>query len=340
MRCAVALSILGLTWLSSSGTAFAQTEDAKKRARSLFFDGAAAVDAGKPADGLPKLEEAEKLFHAPTHVLYIARAQARLGRLIDARATYGKLIEEKLAAGANQAFVDAQSSGRTELADLERRTPKLIVRVEPADARDLGVVMNGATFEGSRLGSAFPVDPGVYVFEAKATGLEGPKVTVDAAERTTTEVRLLLREIGAPRADVDPKSVVVTRPDDAGPADSSAGLSTVQIASIPMMGLGGAGLVVGGVMLGLHFANKSDADALATCAPSCTDAEIDEIVSLDEQGAGFGTTGIIGLSAGGALLGTGIVLFLASGDDSAPAAGRLHVRPVIGAGFAGLEGSF
>ncbi len=318
----------------------------KDQARDLFRDGAALVEDGKPADGLPKLLEAESLFHAPTHVLYIARAQASLNKLIDAQASYKKLAEEKLGPNASQGFKDAQATAKKELPELERRIPKVQVKPEPADSEELVIVMNGATLEPGRIGAAFAVDPGQYTFEGKAKGLEAQKVIVDAAERTTTEVRMLLRPIGSAPAEGGDTRNVIVRGEDGSVQDASGGWGAVRIASLPMMGVGGAGMVAGGVLLVLHFVKSGEADDLAACAPACTPAQVADIGSLDSEAAGFGTGGIIALSAGAAFLAGGVVMYLvggsSAGDGPAGAAetSSFHVAPVVGPGFVGAAGTF
>jgi hypothetical protein len=340
----LALCLSGV--LTTSSIASAQAKDAKARARDLFSDGASAVEDGKPADGLPKLQEAESLFHAPTHVLYIARAQAALGKLIDSETTYKKLVDEKLPKDASKPFLDAQASGKKELADLERRIPKVLVKPDPSDAKGLGVVMNGASLDADKIGVVFPVDPGQYSFEAKADGLEAQKVTVDAAERTTTEVRLMLRPLGSAPVEGGDKNVIVRREDGSiGGAPGEGGFTGIQIASFPMMGVGGAGLVVGGVLVGLHFVRQSDADAEAACAPACTPTEVADIESLDNEAASFGTGGIIALSAGAAIATAGVVMFFVGGDSGSAAApssqeAAVRVTPIVGPGYAGVSGTF
>jgi len=327
--------------LAVVSSASAQPSDAKSKARALFEAGATAVEAGKPADGLPKLLEAESLFHAPTNLLYIARAQASLGKLLDSKATYEKLIGEKLAARAPTAFKDAVTDGRKELTELERRIPKVLVKAEPVDAAHLDIVMNGASLDAEKIGVPFAVDPGQYSFEAKADDLEAQKVTVDAAERTTTEVRLLLHAVGATPTANDGKSVVVRR-DEGGSGEE--GFTAIQLASFPMMGVGGAGLVVGGILVGLHFVSQGEADDLADkCAPSCTPAEVAAVGSKDDDAAAFGTGGIIALSAGAAIATAGVVMFFVGGDSgSAPTSSdaKVTVTPLVGPGFVGVTGTF
>ena len=169
---------------------------AKDEARELFKKGTAALDAKQYTEAAELLRQAEERFHAPTHLLYLARAQSGMKQLLAAKATYEKLRDEKLPPKTSDAFVDAQKQAVKELEELTQRLPKVVVRVEPS-AADAVVTMNGETLAAEKLGPELPIDPGKYTFEAKASGLESGRVTVEAGERTTTEVKLVLRGLPA-----------------------------------------------------------------------------------------------------------------------------------------------
>ena len=81
-------------------------------ARDLAKKGAEAFVAGNHAEALDFMTRAEALVHAPPHLLYIARAQAALGKLVAARETYLKVTREELPASAPRAFKDAQSQAK------------------------------------------------------------------------------------------------------------------------------------------------------------------------------------------------------------------------------------
>jgi len=303
LRILSAGAMLGALCVPSEAFAQKPAGDAKSKARDLFKQGAKAIEAGKHAEGLPFLEQAEALFHAPTHLLWIARAKAALGRLLEAQETYQKLVAELLPTAASDAFKDAQKTGKTELAELDKRIPKLLVRPQPADAAGLVVKMNDADLAADRFGVPFGVAPGSFTFTARADGLSASNVTVDAAERTTTEVRLVLHPIGQ-KGPVD-SGISVVKEDP--------GWSGMKIAGVVVMGVGGAALAAGGTLGALHFVRKSEADdKFAECGGDCRS----EWESLDADAALFGNLAIGLLAGGAALLGTGILVFaLAPGSD-------------------------
>ncbi|NUO53879.1 MAG: hypothetical protein HOV80_33970 [Polyangiaceae bacterium] len=315
---------LGLA-LSHAHPAAAAPDDDKAKARDLFTKGAQAVEEGRAAEGLPMLTEAERLFHAPTHLLYIARAQAATTKLLEARETYKKLIGEALPAKASKPFLDAQANGRKELAALEGRIPRVIVQVEPQPS-DLNVTLDAASLPKA-LGESIEINPGAHTVVAKAAGYVDGSVTVMAPEGRTTEVRikLALEKKGGPVTPVEPEP------------DSGGDWPPMRIASIPLMAVGGAGLVAGGAMGIVSLLKTSDADdQFEACGAPCRD----EITSLDEEAATLGTASIIGMAAGAAVLTTGIILFVVGGDGEPAPAQSGSARMLAGPGFIGVEGAF
>jgi hypothetical protein len=114
-------------------------------------------------------QEAEARFHAPTHLLYIARAQVKAGLLLEAKATFAKVLAEKLPEGAPAPFREAQTSARAELAEVEALLPQISItlRDPPAGAR---VTLDGEPLASSDLGRALPRNPGAHAIVVEAPG--------------------------------------------------------------------------------------------------------------------------------------------------------------------------
>lgn len=333
LRLAVLAVAAAAAALSPAGAAQAQGKPsaaeaaAKDEARELFKKGTAALDAKRYDEAVDLLRQAEERFHAPTHLLYMARAQVGAKKLLGAKATYEKLRDEKLPAKTSDAFVDAQKQSVKELEELALRIPKISLRVEPSPA-DAVITMNGEALAADKIGPEMAIDPGKYTFEAKAAGLESGRVTVEAAERTTTEVKLVLVPIGGKQQ--SGTSTVKT-------SSASGAWSPMKIASVPLMGLGGAGLVVGGALGALHFVRASEADdKYAECFATCRE----EVESLDQESATFGSAAIGALAGGAALLATGIVLFAVAPSGSSDEAPEAALRVELLPGGAALSGRF
>jgi hypothetical protein len=79
-----------------------------------------------------RFRAADRLFHAPTVVIFEARCQQRLGKLTEAEALYVQLLDEPLPKDAPAQFVEAHRNAERELADLRAQ------RKQQAPAPPLG----------------------------------------------------------------------------------------------------------------------------------------------------------------------------------------------------------
>src|SRR5688572_28290531 len=97
-------STLALALLAAPQRAAAQSDEQRAAARSLATDGAAAFNEGRYQDAIDMMTRAESLVHAPPHLLFIARSEENLGRLVKAREAYLKIVKEQIPPGAPGAF--------------------------------------------------------------------------------------------------------------------------------------------------------------------------------------------------------------------------------------------
>src|SRR5437016_5860076 len=123
---------------ATTAPVMAQTDEQRAGARSLATDGATAFNEGRFKDAVDLFSKAESLVHAPPHLLFIARANTKLGQLVKAREAYLKIAKEQLPANSPQAFRDAQAAASRELATIDHKIGSLAIKVEGApDAKDL-----------------------------------------------------------------------------------------------------------------------------------------------------------------------------------------------------------
>src|ERR1700743_1878747 len=101
-----------LAALLVSPGARAQSAADKATAREAATEGIGLYRAGKYAQALDRLKRAQALYDAPVHLLYIARAEEKLGQLVEAPETYRSLDRYTLPAGAPAAWTAAVEDGR------------------------------------------------------------------------------------------------------------------------------------------------------------------------------------------------------------------------------------
>lgn len=296
-------------WASAQGAQKKTAEESPKdKARKLFDQGTKALDDGDAKTALDALTEAEALYHAPSTLFHLGRAQIALDMFLEARATFQKVVDEKLGPKPPDAFKKAQTDAKTALQDLAARIPKVLLTVEPKDATNLAITMNGQALGDVRVGQASEINPGKYVFEATADGMTAAKLTVSVADRTTAEVKLVLSPIGKPPVE----SSVAVSGGDAWPDG--------RIASIPVMIAGGLIMATGGAMFGLSAARRGDADDRYAECPTCQA----EVVAIDDEATLFGNLGIGFAAGGGATLLAGVLMYVLI--DGAPS----NEEPAVG----------
>jgi hypothetical protein len=318
-----------------------QSDEERAAARAAATEGVQLLEQGRYGEALDRLRRAEALVHAPTHLLYIARTQVKLGLLVEASETYVKIVREALAPDAPRAFVEAQSTAALEGKELDARIPTLLIRVEGAGAREATVTLDGTPLPAPMIGLAAPVNPGVRVLRAVAKDGTTAEVRVKLASGARETAVLVLRPPAPPPP--PPLSSPATDAARAAPppADDTEPTGGPELG--PLLGWGTVGLGIAGLGVGTAFVvvNRSKrGQANDLCAGAiCPLADKTRIQSLDQQADTAATISWIAFGAGGAALVTGLVLLLTSGGAKKKVASSGWL-PWVGAGSCGASGEF
>jgi serine/threonine-protein kinase len=302
--------LLGVSLFSLALHGSAQTKSGGNRAaaEALFNQGRTLMTAGKYAEACPKFEASQELDPGLGTMLNLAECYEKTGRTASAWAEYREAIPLARAAG---------SKARQDLAieraqALEERLSTLTIRAmtgDPTDAQ-LEVRRDGVAVRAAELGAPIPVDPGEHLIEAQAPGHEpwSSKVQVGAdAAKVSVDIPKL-KPTGSNAAPAAATPIVTTTSTSAPPSDRPATDGSAQ--RITGLVLGGAGVVgVGlGTFFGLRASSKwSDAKAKCTDYPYGCGSEGTDLRSGARSAGNVSTIAFI---AGGALLATGVVLYL------------------------------
>jgi hypothetical protein len=354
-----ACALLGASLLGWSRPSLAQTDEQRAGARTLATEGATAFNEGRYKEAVDLFTKAESLVHAPPHLLFLARAHAKLGQFVKAREAYLKIVKEQLSPTAPQAFRDAQTAAEEERKQVEPHIGRLLVKVEGAEtAKDLSVTIDGQPFSTVLLGVPQPIDPGEHTVVATATGFKAApsKVAIkDAGGQGAVTIKLEVDPNAAPV--VAPLAAAaapapVESPSGAPPSDSASNKNGLRIGSYVGFGVGIAGVALGTVFVLQSVGKRNDADTAASeleqaygCSttggrPACdaTTPEAIKVAELDDDARSAKTIGIISYVVGGVGLATGVTLFvLSQGKDEKKSA---YVAPYVGPGAFGLRGAF
>jgi hypothetical protein len=326
-----------LTILTISSPALAQTDSDKATARELAKEGADALEKKDFAKAEDRFTRADKLFHAPTLVLGLARAQVGLGKLVAAQENYHSILREELTPNAPEAFVQAQADARKELTALTPQVPWVVLSVEGAsDLSQAKVKIGSDVVPAAALGVKRAIDPGEHTVRVELPGYEPAEKTFSVTPGATASVSVTLSPA---RPDAPPKG---TSGPVEPPPPSGGGLFPHQdVVGIVLLGVGSAGVVVGAVTGALALQKHDDLVAAGCTDAGCPASQQEALGSYHT----LGTLSTAGFITGGVGLAAGLVLVLTAPKapkklDAAPAAFAPVVRPYFGAGEIGVVGRF
>jgi len=336
----------------------ARAEDASAAetaaARALAVEGLKLAQAGDCASAVPKLERAEKLYHAVVVASRLGECYVSVGRLVEGTETLRKLLREPQPADATPALSKALDRAQRALDAAKPRIAGLTVKV--AAVQDMSVRLDGVLVPSALVDTEIPTDPGEHNIEVSAPGFLKSSTHIKVADAEKKNVTLTLTR--------DPNAAVVVAPPDAAPrsvaqSPASSGpqptAPVVEPRAAPThppnhttayvsLGVGAAGLVTGGVLgvltLGQHK-TLHDQCPNDVC-PSDKQADLASAKKL-------GTLSTIAFGVGGAGLVLGTVLLFTTGSgttDRAAAApksgfaGIAAARVAVGPGQILLDGNF
>lgn len=330
--------------LGAPARAFAQTPSAEDiaSARALGVEGVRLAESGDCTAALPKLEAAERLYHAPTTLERLGECQVNLGQLVAGTENLNRVVRETLPANAPAPFVAAQHRAAQLLAITQPRIGKLRIHVDGAPIDKVSATVDGAPVPSALFDSGRPTDPGAHEVKATAPGFKTATASVQVAAGNEAQVTLVLepdlnagapQESGAPAAEATSSGASVAAP---APAGSTA---PNRLPAFIAFGAGGAALIVGSVSGIMALGSKSSLDnacANKLCPPS-SQSDIDALSTR-------ATVSTIGFVAGVGFVALGAVLFAtAHGGEARPtatAAASLRLKPWLGVGSAGVGGTF
>ena len=294
-------------------------------ARALGVDGITLADGGKCKEAVEKLERAEKLHHAPTTAVWLAECEIELGKLVVGTERLQRIVHEPLSAGAPPAFAAAALRAQKRLDEVLPRIPTLRIAVSAPVGTKLVLTIDGEPVPDATLDTARPVDPGKHTVQVTARGFLASSVTTSLVEGQARSVSLELRpDPNARRAAV------------AVPAERPAGGSLWKAPTVIAFGLGalglGAGIASGAAAAGRSAALESACDANKVC-PTSMQSDI-------AAGKRWSTISTVSFIGAGVAVATGIVLLLSTSGGTSERRPDVAVRPVVGAGYAGLDGAF
>jgi hypothetical protein len=351
-----ALAVLALA-TSLAPAAGAQSDADRATARTLGQDGQTALDNKDFKTAEDRFRRADKLVHAPTLMLGLARALAGNGKWVESQETYNRIVREGVAPGAPAVFKEAVEDAKKEVDSIAPHIGTVNIVVKAAGGGDVPnekVLLDGAPVNTASLGVRRAIDPGKHVLVVTGDGYKAAELRFDVPEGGAVDAPVTLEK--------DPNWTAAQPPPPPPPPPTGSATSTVAppypppppggetpVASplppyLPWVafGVGGAGLVFGTVTGVVALGKHSDLQKACTG----TQCGSDQKSALDSYHT-MGTLSTVGFVVGGVGAAAGVVLLLMQpkSDSVAPVAApppaaRLHVTPVVGFGSVGAVGTF
>ncbi len=222
---------------------------------------------GKLEDAYEAFRRADRVYHAPTLVLYMAHCQKRLGRLASARALYLKVVDEHVASTAPVQFLTAQMVARTEVSHLDPRVPALTLELTGGSPAQATVRVDGEVTPPA-LWQSVELDPGDHIVDVRSAA--GPSLRRSVHLKEGARLKLTLALPGPSPSPGAPVAGVAAPPiPSVGPARAaSRSLVPAWIAFGTGAAALGVGTVTGVLSLGKAAELKASCDASRVCPSS------------------------------------------------------------------------
>lgn len=218
----------------------------RETARALMAEGDRLRAEGDLRGALTRYQAAHALVHVPTTGLDVARVQAQLGLLVEARSTATEVMHDPPVPSEPKVFAQARTQAVALVNELEGRVPALQPEVQPQRATFV-VSVDGVTLPSEIQGLPYRVNPGLHSLRVEAAGYETEirQLTVTDGEIRSVPISLkprIVTDASAQTATSDVGSPRVSAHEDASSAANAA-----RLRGIIGLSTGGAALVFGSV---------------------------------------------------------------------------------------------
>src|SRR6266542_453027 len=171
--------------------ASAEAPDADRTmARAMAEEGQDALERRDYRVAEDRFTRADALIHAPTLMLGLARAQAGLGKLVEAHESYQRILREGVKPGSPAAFSKAVVDANKEVEAIAARLAWVTIDVSPA--ADVEASLDGMPVPRAALGYKRPVNPGTHRLRVSAPGFLTREQTFSLSEAAKTAVTVQL----------------------------------------------------------------------------------------------------------------------------------------------------
>jgi hypothetical protein len=325
----VTLSVVSLTMAKS-----VSAQSGSAEAAELFKQGRVALQAKDFATACPKFDASLKLERAVGTLISLADCEQATGKLAGARQHW----EEAAAfADASRDALHRGAYARQKFAEIDKRVPKLIVRLVTGAPKDTAVRRDTVDLGATSFDAPLPVDPGVHSLVAIAPNHEAKTFTVELkeGEQKTVEVGPGNETSSVSASSTTPLAVpaptVAPSPSSAAPEAPAQSTNAMRMVGLVTAGVGVVGLGLGSAFGLQAISKKSDAN--------CTSNKVcpnDAAASTFRDANSAASLSTIFFATGAFLAAAGITIYVVAPKDSASPSARVQITPSVAMGNAGM----
>jgi hypothetical protein len=317
------------------------SEADKATARQLVMTAYEALERKDFATAADRFERANALFGAPTILLGLGRARLGLAKLIGAQDAFSRAANTPITADTSDAFKKAIADAQRELQAMMPRVPSVVIDVRGAPSAK--VTLDDVEVPAAALGVPRAADPGRHVIRAHAPGFANGEAIVTLTEGRSEKVVIDLKP--GESSEHPTPALVAPPPGTFTPSATTAPSPTVEgtrggpmkTVAYSAIGVGAAGLVVGGITGGLAISKHSSFTSECGGTDQCSSSLQAKYQSDANSYYTLASVSTVAFIAGGAVAATGLVLLLTAPSSSSSSA---SVTPTFGLGYLGMQGRF
>jgi hypothetical protein len=310
-----------LASVTLAGSVCARPPEPVARAEALFQAGRQLMREGRYAEACPRLAESQRLDPAPGTQLNLADCWEHAGLTASAKREFEEVAKTAETTGE----IARATIARGRAKQLENKLTKLTLSVPPP-ARVPGLVLlrNSAVIAEADWGQPQPVDPGIFVIEARAPGRRSYRRQFSLTGDASTHVLSIPVLIPSTEAAAHP---------------STRRADWLQGSGIGLLGLGAVGITLGTVFgaraVNLYHRSRDEGcDAQNLCPAGA--------LQTRESAVHSGNTSTVSFIVGGVLLAGGAGLYVWGSRERRAAYSRVNARisPLPGGAFATVGSRF
>jgi len=336
--------VIGSLFVASVAVAGPTAAD-RETARTLLEQGRTLTEKGDLKEALKRYKAADDIMHVPSTGVRVAKAQAAVGLLVEARDSLASILRMPEKANDPKPFKDARIEAAQLDAALASRVPSLLITVTGMGEKDeLSLNVDGVDVPGAVAGLPRVVNPGHHVVIAKtATATGTGEADVREAEQKRVEITLVSTGVPAPVAD-----------QGGGAPEAPAAPVTVHSPTVLTwagIGLAGAGVIAGAVTGVMSMSKKSTLQT--DCPNGICGPTGNSVLSSATTLATVSDITFAAAGAGAVLAAVTLIIghkkpveppAAPPGAEPPPAppapAARLEIEPWFGLGAGGVRGTF